>query len=51
LGAVVSPQTVYALGAEWYATRLNHDWERANKARTAAMFTRHGLVGNFWSFD
>lgn len=40
---------VYELAAEWYATRLNHDWERADKARTAATFARHGLVDEFWS--
>jgi len=49
MGAIVSPQTVYELGAEWYATRLNRDWERADTTRTAATFVRHGLIGEFWS--
>lgn len=50
-GAVLSPQAVYDLGVEWYATRLDHDWERADKAQAASTFERHGLVGPFWSLD
>jgi hypothetical protein len=49
VGAVVSPQAVYDLGAEWYATRCDRDWERADAIDTAAIFARHGLVGEFWS--
>ena len=49
MGAIVSPQTVYELGAEWYATRLDRDWERAGSTRIAAMFARHRLIGEFWS--
>jgi hypothetical protein len=45
---VVAPQTLYALGAEWYATRLDVDWERASAAGVAATFERHGLTGPFW---
>jgi membrane protein DedA with SNARE-associated domain len=50
-GAVVTPQTLYALGAEWYATRLEVDWERASVAEASAAFERHGLTGPFWSVD
>jgi hypothetical protein len=49
MGAVVAPQTVYELGAEWYATRLDADWERATAAQAAATFKRFGLAGPFWS--
>lgn len=49
MGAIASPQAVYGLGAEWYATRSQRDWERADATRTAATFTRHGFVGEFWS--
>jgi hypothetical protein len=28
-GAIVAPQTVYDLGADWYRTRLDVDWEPA----------------------
>jgi hypothetical protein len=43
------PQTVYDLGVEWYATRLDHGWVRASGARAEATFARHGLTGAFWS--
>jgi hypothetical protein len=43
------PQTVFALGRDWYATRLNPDWERAGAAEAEALFARHGLQGEFWS--
>jgi len=46
---VLSPQAVYDLGVDWYATRLERDWERADQARVASTFARHGLVGPFWS--
>ena len=48
MGAIASPQTVYDLGAEWYATRCARDWERADAICTAAIFSRHGFVGEFW---
>ena len=50
-GAVVTPQTVYELGAEWYATRLDLLWERANAVEVAAIFERHGLAGAFWALS
>jgi hypothetical protein len=50
-GAVVAPQTVYALGADWYATRLDFDWERASPAMASAIFKKHGLTGAFWSLS
>jgi membrane protein DedA with SNARE-associated domain len=49
MGAMVAPQTVYALGAQWYATRLDYGWERADATQATAMFARHGLVGPFWA--
>jgi hypothetical protein len=48
-GAVVTPQIVYELGADWYATRLDLHWERASAAEASATFERHGLAGPFWS--
>lgn len=50
LGAVVAPQTVYDLGADWYATRLDLNWQRASAVEAEATFRRHGLTGPFWSF-
>jgi hypothetical protein len=45
---VGTAQQVYDLGAEWYATRCDVDWERASAARATAIFERHGFVGEFW---
>ena len=46
---MASPQTLFELGREWYATRLDPAWERASPADAEAMFARHGLRGEFWS--
>jgi LGFP repeat len=48
-GAVVSPQTLYELGAEWNATRLDFNWQLPSAAETKAIFARHGLTSPFWS--
>ncbi|MCC7242675.1 MAG: hypothetical protein IT180_12170 [Acidobacteria bacterium] len=50
-GAVVSPQTAYDLGREWYATRLDHAWERADRQTAAGILSRYGLEGPFWSLE
>jgi hypothetical protein len=49
LGATVSPQTLYDLGADWYRTRLDLDWQPASAAEATATFARHGLIGDFWT--
>jgi len=46
---VLSPQAVYELGRDWYATRLDADWQRPEVAQVAALFARHGLTGPFWA--
>jgi hypothetical protein len=46
---VVSPQTVYDLGRDWYATRLDLDFEPPTPEQAQATFGKHGLVGEFWS--
>ena len=48
-GALVTPQTLYDLGREWYATRMNLDWQPATAQEATEMFTAHGLIGEFWS--
>jgi len=48
-GAVADGQTVYNLGREWYATRLDLDFAPATPQQAQATFARHGLVGGFWS--
>lgn len=46
---MVSGQTVYDLGRDWYATRLDLDFTPATPQQAQAIFTRHGLVGAFWA--
>jgi hypothetical protein len=48
-GAIVVPQTLFNLGADWYATRLEVDWNPASAEEATLLFTKHGLVGEFWS--
>ncbi len=48
-GALVTPQALYALGRDWYATRIDLDWQPATAGQATAMFAAHGLVGEFWS--
>jgi hypothetical protein len=48
-GAIVVPQTLYHLGADWYGTRLEVDWNPASAEEATVLFTKHGLVGEFWS--
>lgn len=48
-GALVTPQTLYTLGRDWYATRMDLDWHPATAGQATDMFAAHGLVGEFWS--
>ncbi len=48
-GALVTPQTLYDLGRDWYATRMDLDWLPVTAGQATDMFAAHGLVGAFWS--
>lgn len=48
-GATVSPQVVYELGADWYATRLEANWQPAPVSAAQAILTKHDLTGEFWT--
>lgn len=48
-GAVATPQTVYELGRDWYADRLDVAYRPATAVQAEAIFARHGLTGGFWS--
>ncbi|MCX6551883.1 MAG: hypothetical protein NTY02_12955 [Acidobacteria bacterium] len=43
----MSPQTVYDLGRDWYASRLDLDFEPLTPAQAQAIFAKHGLVAEF----
>ena len=47
-GASVAMQTVYELSTDWYAGRMERDWNPPTAARAEAVFRAHGLVGEFW---
>lgn len=49
LGAAIAPQTLYDLGSEWYAGRLDVDFQPLTVSEKEALFEKHGLVGEFWS--
>jgi len=46
---VVSPQTVYDLGRDWYGTRLDLDFQPFTPEQAQDTFAKHGLVDEFWS--
>lgn len=48
-GAIVDPQTLYELGSDWYADRLDIDWVPATPLQATERFARHGLIGDFWA--
>jgi hypothetical protein len=48
-GATAAPQVLYDLGRDWYAGRLDTDWQPATAVESQALFARHGLTGEFWS--
>lgn len=40
---------MYDLSKDWYATRMDEDWEPPSIGQAEAMFEEHGLTGPFWS--
>ena len=48
-GAVADAQTLFELGADWYRTRLDVNWQPASASEATTMFAAHGLTGEFWS--
>jgi hypothetical protein len=47
----VAPQTLYDLGSDWYATRLDVAWQPATAREAQALFDKHGLRDEFWSMS
>ena len=49
-GAVLDLQTAWRLADAWYGVPRNRsDWRRYSSEEAAAIFTRLGLTGGFWS--
>lgn len=40
---------MYELSRDWYATRMDEDWEPPGPEAITETFARHGLTGEFWS--
>jgi hypothetical protein len=41
-------QHCWALAQQWYADRLDRDWQRPGQAELQKLFDNLGLVGKFW---
>lgn len=48
-GYTASAQTMYELSRDWYANRMDEDWQPPSAEEAEAIFRRHGLTGEFWS--
>jgi len=48
-GFVVAAQTMFDLSSDWYARRMEVDWNPPSAAAAEAIFARHGLTGPFWA--
>jgi len=47
-GYTASTQTMYELSQDWYAGRMEVGWEPPTAEEAEAIFSRHGLAGEFW---
>ena len=50
-GAIVAPQTLYELGAEWYVGRLDVEFQPRTASEKQGLFAKYGLRGEFWSIE
>lgn len=48
-GFVAAAQTMYELSRDWYAGRMDLDWQPPTKEEATSVFSKHDLVGEFWS--
>ncbi len=47
-GYAASAQTMYDLAIDWYAGRLDEEWNPPDATEAEAIFIAHGLNGEFW---
>lgn len=47
-GYVVDAQTMYEMSKDWYAGRMDEEWEPKTADEAEAVFHAHGLAGDFW---
>ena len=51
LGYVASAQTFFEMSKDWYAGRMDETWERPTLETAEAIFSKHGLTGDFWKLN
>ena len=49
-GFSTTNQVMYDLSRDWYAGRMDADWEPPDPEAAEALVARHGLRGEFWRF-
>ena len=47
-GYVAPAQTFFEMSKDWYAGRMDQDWEPPTAEEAEAVFAKHGLTGDFW---
>ena len=50
-GASMSIPALWLFARDWYGGYLSDPWRKRSPAEAAALFTKHGLVGEFWQLD
>lgn len=40
---------MYEMSKDWYARRMDEDWQPPTLSEAEAIFARHGLTGPFWA--
>ena len=50
-GASMSVPALWDFAKDWYGSYLSEPWRKRSPAEAAALFARHGLVGEFWQLD
>ena len=48
-GALLTIEQLWSFASDWYGAYLDTPWRRRDSAEAQALFTRHGLTGDFWS--
>jgi Alkylmercury lyase len=48
-GAVMTLPALWAFASDWYGAYVDSPWRKRTPDEVRALFTRHGLVGQFWA--
>jgi len=50
-GAVMTMADLWRFASDWYGNYLDLGWRKRTPEEIRAVFTKHHLVGQFWSFE